>query len=60
MAHSIVVNLDQGDYRRLTDRAIANDRDPWQEARHLIRAAISQPATQQTPASTGREEAQHA
>jgi len=41
MARSIVVNLDPIEYRRLSELALAQDRDPWQQARHLLRSALA-------------------
>ena len=43
MARSIVVNLPPAEYRRLERRALDHDRDPWQEARAIVRAAIAPP-----------------
>ena len=51
MARAIIVNLPPAEYRRLAERAEASDRDPHQEARHLIRQGIgSATFSQQTPA----------
>ncbi|HEY8745816.1 MAG TPA: hypothetical protein VIU62_22240 [Chloroflexota bacterium] len=41
---TVVVALPTDEYRRLADRAQANDRDPWQEARNIVRQAIAAPA----------------
>ncbi len=40
----IVVDLDGGEYQRLRDRALDQDRDPHQQARHLLRQALAVPS----------------
>jgi len=55
MARAIIVNLPPDEYRRLAARAEASDRDPHQEARHLIRAALVDLATPADAAPAGAD-----
>ena len=39
---TVVVALPADEYKRLAERAEASDRDPHQQARHLIRQALTE------------------
>lgn len=50
--------LSRDDYRRLEALARAEDRDPLQQARWLLRRALGESAPQQRPAEEGGRDAQ--
>jgi len=51
----IVVDLDGREYQRLRDRALDQDRDPHQEARHIVRQVLQEEPQRCAGAASGPE-----